>query len=188
MNTMVFFLEEPSAREMLQGILPKILPSDIQCRFVVFQGKQDLEKNLTRRINGWLTPNSAFVIMRDQDSGDCKDIKQRLLTLSQSRFPVLVRIACRELESFYLGDLAAVEAALGLTGVASKQEKVKYRDPDQLENAAEELKVLTKYKYQKISGSRSIGPHLSLTTNRSRSFLALVQGLKDLSESSFASR
>ncbi len=32
MKTIVFFLEEPSAREMLAGILPRILPTI--CRFV----------------------------------------------------------------------------------------------------------------------------------------------------------
>ncbi len=30
MKTIVFFLEEPSAREMLEGVLPRILPEDIR--------------------------------------------------------------------------------------------------------------------------------------------------------------
>ncbi len=46
MKTIVFFLEAPSAREMLVGVLPRILPEGIQVRYIVFQGKQDLEKNL----------------------------------------------------------------------------------------------------------------------------------------------
>jgi len=44
MKTIVFFLEEPSAREMLEGVLPRILPENIQTRYLIFQGKQDLEK------------------------------------------------------------------------------------------------------------------------------------------------
>ena len=48
MMTLVFFLEEPSAQEMLKGILPKILPENIQPRFVIFDGKQDLERQLVR--------------------------------------------------------------------------------------------------------------------------------------------
>jgi hypothetical protein len=44
MSHLVFFLEEPSAREMLQGILPNILSDEISTQFVVFEGKQDLEK------------------------------------------------------------------------------------------------------------------------------------------------
>lgn len=50
MKTMVFFLEEPSAKEMLAGVLPRILPDDIQIRYLVFRGKQDLEKNLQKKL------------------------------------------------------------------------------------------------------------------------------------------
>ena len=53
MSHLVFFLEEPSAREMLRGILPKILPADISTQFVVFSGKQDLEKRLPVRLRAW---------------------------------------------------------------------------------------------------------------------------------------
>jgi hypothetical protein len=77
MKNMVFFLEEPSAREMLAGVLPRILPENIQIRFFVFQGKQDLEKNLKKKLRGWRLPDSVFVVMRDQDSGDCRTIKSR---------------------------------------------------------------------------------------------------------------
>jgi len=115
MRTIVFFLEEPSAREMLEGVLPRILPEDIQIRYLVFQGKQDLEKNLIKRLSGWRLPDSVFVVIRDQDSGDCKTIKAKLTQLCREagREGVLVRVACRELESFFWGDLAAVEKGLG---------------------------------------------------------------------------
>lgn len=42
MTTLVFFLEEASAKEMLHGILPKILPEHVVQRFIVFEGKQEL--------------------------------------------------------------------------------------------------------------------------------------------------
>ena len=54
MKTLVFLLEEPSAREMLKGILKKLLPGDITPQYMVFEGKRDLEKRLVRRIRGWL--------------------------------------------------------------------------------------------------------------------------------------
>lgn len=59
--------------------------------------------------------DAHFIVMRDQDSGDCYQIKDRLLNLSREagRPNALVRIACKELESFYLGDLNAVEQGLG---------------------------------------------------------------------------
>ncbi len=71
MTRIVFFLEEPSAKEMLKGVLPKILPDDMILQYVVFEGKQDLEKRLPIRLRAWQTPNTLFVVMRDQDSGDC---------------------------------------------------------------------------------------------------------------------
>ena len=93
----------------------------------------------------------------------------------------MIRIACRELESFYLGDLAAVEQGLNLTGLAKLQGNQKFRDPDRLVNAAEELKKITKNTYQKLSGSRSIAPYLRLDeAHRSTSFKALITGLQRL--------
>jgi hypothetical protein len=135
MKILVFFLEEPSAEEMLKGILPKILPESIQAKFHVFEGKQDLERRMPRILRAWRVPHCSFLIMRDQDSGNCKKIKQKLLSLCQkARHPssVVVRIACRELESFYLGDLAAVEQGLDIAGLIKKQNKSLYRDPIEL--------------------------------------------------------
>lgn len=181
MTTLVFCLEEPSARAMLEGVVPRLFP-DVQCRFIVFEGKQDLHKRLVMRLRGW-QGNALFVVMRDQDSGNCVDIKAQLSALcEEAGHPdALVRIACRELESFYLGDLAAVEQGLSVTGLARQQGNQKFRDPDRLVNAAEELKKITKNSYQKLSGSRSIAPFLRLDEgNRSTSFKALISGLQRL--------
>jgi hypothetical protein len=183
MMTLVVLLEEPSARAMLSAVLPRLLPTGIVTQFVVFEGKQDLDKQLSRRLKFWQVTNSRFVILRDQDSGDCKTIKQSLLArCGEAGKPgCLVRIACHELESFYLGDLAAVEAGLGIKGLARQQGKRKFRQPDDLTNAAEELLKITGQRYQKVGGSRQIAPHLRLDgSNCSRSFTALVTGLRRL--------
>ena len=182
MKTIVFFLEEPSAREMLKGVLPRILPENIQIRYLVFQGKQDLEKNLKKRLHGWRIPESFFVVIRDQDSGDCMAIKAKLSDLCREaeREGVLVRIACRELESFYLGDLAAVEKGLGLKGLKEQQQKRKFRNPDALNHPAEELYRLTGNIYDKVIGSRAIAPYLNLETNYSKSFRVLLSGITNL--------
>lgn len=184
MKTIVFFLEEPSAREMLAGILPRILPDNIHIRYVVFQGKQDLEKNLKLKLRGWKLPESVFVVMRDQDSGNCKTIKTKLVGLcnESGKERVLVRIACRELESFYLGDLAAVEKGLGLKGLKTQQLGKKFRNPDVLGSPAEELYKLTNNMYDKVSGSRAIAPYLNLKFNHSKSFKVLLAGINHLIE------
>ena len=182
MKTIVFFLEEPSAKEMLAGVLPRVLPENIQIQYIVFKGKQDLEKNLKKKLRGWRKPNSVFIVMRDQDSGNCKAIKAKLVDLCQEagRDKVLVRIACRELESFYLGDLAAVEQGLGIKGISANQKKKKFRNPDALGNPAEELFKLTNNVYNKIAGSRDIAPYLNLNTNCSNSFNVLLSGIRNI--------
>ena len=182
MMTLVFMLEEPSAKEMLKGLLPHVLPESVAVFYQVFDGKQDLDKRVEDRLRHWLTPNTHFVVVRDQDSSNCVEVKSALVAKCQcaGKPDALVRIACRELESWYLGDLQAVEAGLGLRNLAQHQNKAKYREPDALGNPAEELERLTNNAYQKVSGSRAIGPHLSPDNARSRSFAVFVSGIRRL--------
>lgn len=180
MKHLVFLLEEPSAEEMLKGILPRILPEDVCPTYVVFEGKQDLNKRVERRIRGWRAPQTRFVVIRDKDSGDCRLIKRELLrkTVNAGRADTLIRIACHELETFYLGDLAAVETGLGPIGLAHHQRKAAFRQPDEIASPFRELIRLTT-RYQKLSGSRAIAPHLLLDgSNRSHSFNVLVAGIR----------
>lgn len=182
MKELVFLLEERSAQAMLESLLPRLLSSEISFRLIPFEGKQDLEKQLARRIRGYQNRHARFVILRDQDSHpDCKQLKERLLTLcreSGKENAFLVRLACRELETFYLADLKSVEQALNLKGIARHQLSRKFRTPDQLGNPSHELKALTNYKYEKVSGSRVIGQHLCLENDRSPSFRNLVEGIR----------
>lgn len=181
MRTLVAFLEEPSAAWMLKSVLPSILPSDCVLKCIHFEGKQDLEKNLERKLRGWRTPDSSFLVLRDRDSDDCRAVKHRLVELCRraGKPEALVRIACGELESFYLGDPDAVSAALDCKLPSGKQSKL--RDPDSLNNAADELKRLTGKAYQKISGSRAIAPLLKTDgSNKSHSFNVLLTGVKQL--------
>lgn len=79
MRTLVFLLEEPSARELLKGIVPRVIPADVDVKYLTFEGKQDLEKNITKKLRAWQAPNSTFVVLRDQDSApDCKKVKAQL--------------------------------------------------------------------------------------------------------------
>jgi LAS superfamily LD-carboxypeptidase LdcB len=181
---LVFLLEERSAEEMLKGVLPKLLPAHINTRYLVFEGKQDLEKQLQKRLQGWRLPNTVFLVMRDKDGGDGPSIKQQLMQKvidSGKQQATLVRIACTELESFYLGDLNAVEHGLGIANLAKKQNDKKYRTPDVLSNAAQELKRLTQNQYEKVSGSRAISAFLKVDgSNRSHSFNVLLTGINKL--------
>jgi hypothetical protein len=182
MRNLVCLLEEPSAKEMLMGVLPRILPKAIQCIYIVFEGKQDLEKQLVRKLKLWLAPNSAFLIMQDQDAADCNKVKANLkkLCCEASKPDTLVRIACHELESYYFGDLNAVEKGLCLRNITMFHNKARYRIPDNIINPSLELKKITDGRYQKVIGSRNIAPHLSLENNTSHSFNVLISGIKNL--------
>ena len=78
MISLVFFVEERSAKEILCGVLPKILPDEIDWHCRVFEGKQDLEKRLPKQLRDWQKRGTLFIVLRDQDRGDCKEIKARL--------------------------------------------------------------------------------------------------------------
>ena len=187
MSQLVFFLEEPSAREMLEGLLPRLLPRATVPRYVVFEGKNDMKKQLPKKLRGWRVPDSRFVVLRDKDGADCARAKGELgeICRKAGKPDALVRIACHELENWYLGNLNAVEKGMGLSGLARRQNRAKYRDPDRLANPVQELERVTGCRYQKVSGSRAIGPNLSVgmsgrPENRPRSFRVFVSGLRQL--------
>ncbi|MCW8198837.1 DUF4276 family protein [Verminephrobacter aporrectodeae subsp. tuberculatae] len=184
MRELVFLLEEASAKALLEGLLPRILDHRILPRLIAFDGKQDLEKQLVRRLRSYLNPDARFLVLRDQDSApDCIKVKKKLtgLCATAGRQAVsLVRIACRELESMYLADLRAVEIALAVPGLAKRQSSAKFRHPDRLESPGRKLAKLANGEYQKISGSRLLGRHLDTANERSASFRNLVRGIRRL--------
>ncbi len=182
MRPLVFLLEEPSAQDALEGFLPSILPDNAEVKYLVFEGKQDLEKRMARTMRAWQQADARFVVMRDQDSGDCKVIKQGLLARCREAGRAdraVVRIACRELESWFVGDWAAVGLAFGLPKLAALGGKALYRDPDRLGSPVTELRKAIST-YQKRDGARRIGPHLKLDRNRSNSFAVFAETIRRL--------
>ncbi len=184
MKELVFLLEEESAKAMLESLLPRILNPEIKARMIPFEGKQDLEKSISKRLRGYVNPKARFIILRDQDSApDCKLVKANLIKKCADGgrgSTSLVRIACRELEAFYLADLSAVEQALSIENIANRQSTAKFRNPDRLGSPSGELTSLTRGAYQKVSGSRAIGKVLDLKNKRSPSFQSLIEGIRRL--------
>lgn len=182
MRELIFFLEERSAKAMLESLLPRMLNEDTRYRCIPFEGKQDLEKQIARKIRAYQNDNARFIVIRDQDSHpDYKVVKKRLLDLCKESGKVdkcLVRIACIELESFYLADLHAVEQALALEGLVKHQQTKKFRTPDKLGSPSKELRILTDQRYEKVASSRAIGQYLSIENDRSPSFRNLISGIR----------
>ena len=181
MSLIVFFTEELSIKVMLESFLPRLYPN-LEYLCIPFEGKQDLEKQLPIKLRGWKTPDTKFVVLRDQDRGDCYEIKDDLVRIcsDNNRNNVLVRIVCRELESWYFGDLTAVEQGLELKDLKKYMNWKKYRNPDSILNPSKELIKITKKRYYKINGSREIGKYLSFDRNKSVSFGHFINGLKKL--------
>jgi|SRR6185437_985044 len=187
---LIFWLEELSAQAMLENLIPRLfmhetIPEKLVIEYHYFQGKSDLEKNIQRKIVHYRIPQDykiAHLILRDQDAGDCYTIKQNLLTLLPANYHIniKVRIACRELETFYLADLSAVSKGLNIPNLPQLQNNRIYRNPDSKSSPSDLLDKLSKGKYQKVSGSREIGRYLDIYNTRSNSFYQLVIGIKDL--------
>ncbi|MEL7501188.1 MAG: DUF4276 family protein [Cyanobacteria bacterium J06554_6] len=162
----IFLIEEPSMKIVLEEILRKILPQSTRYICIPHQGKHDLRKSIPRKIKAFnrSNPETKFVILHDQDSKDCKDLKAELADLCEQagRSDVLIRIVCRELESWFLGDLKAVEKAYQLPHkkLSKQQSRRKFRDPDQIDSAKEEVRKLVK-EYYPGTHSKAIAPHLS---------------------------
>lgn len=178
---LVFFLEGPSEQDFLKTFLPSLLPERITVHYQVFQGKQDMEKRLALRMRGWCRAHTCFVVLRDQDSGDCVAIKNGVKQICRSAgHPnAVVRIACRELESFFIGDWAAVAAAFDMPALTKLGAKAMYRKPDVLGSPSGELKKHIP-QYQKRDGARRMGPHINPDRNQSHSFQVLLRSIQQI--------
>lgn len=114
MKRLVFLVEEYSMKVLLDGLLPRLFPTtSFPC--VPHEGKQDLEKSIPRKLRAWREPGVRFAIVRDNDGGDCRRLKDRLRRLAREgqRKDTLVRIACQELEAWYFGSPDALAIAYG---------------------------------------------------------------------------
>ena len=181
MNRIVFLLEEDSMRILLEGLLPRLFPELLfQC--VPHEGKQDLEKSIPRKLKAWREPGVRFVVIRDQDSADCHQVKTNLVQLCQStgRRDVLVRVACRELEAWYIGEPQALKQAFPATRPSALRElsKRRYQNPDTVVRPSNTIAELIP-EFQKRSGARRMAAFLS-RENTSNSFRVFVEGVERL--------
>jgi hypothetical protein len=119
-----------------------------------------------------------FVVVRDNDGGDCLQLKTTLVGLcnDSGRADALVRIACQELEAWYLGEPEALAQAFGNDGLRGIARKARYRDPDAVQQPSTAIRELVP-EFQKVSGARRMSRHLSPSRNSSKSFRVLIAGI-----------
>lgn len=168
--------------ETLKAVLPKLGLNHGDFQIITFEGVTDLERSLVKRLRGWRDPEARFLILRDNDRGDCRRRKERIQELvnqSQNPRPTKIRIVVEELEAWFLGDLTALEKS-GLP-LGQKQPAILKKDPEDHYKPVDVLKRFDRA-YQKTLGAKRIAPHLSPERNESKSFHAMVQAVKELME------
>lgn len=180
---LVFLLEEPSMKLLLEGLLPRLMPGweagqHFLC--VPHEGKSDLDRSIPRKLSAWQIQGDRFVVVRDNDGADCEVVLRKLqaLCVAAGRSDTLVLLACQELEAWYLGDLPAVAAALGHPKADSAAHRKKFADPDTWRKPSVELERLVPH-FQKGAGARAMAQHLREPEhNQSHSYGKFVSGVR----------
>jgi hypothetical protein len=197
-------VEEPSAEEAMNLLVPKICGSLQSFKVHPHQGRHDLLCKLEGRLRGykaWIPATWGIVVVIDEDRNDCTALKRELDGLARAagfvprdsarptaRFQVLNRIAVEELEAWYFGDVAALVAAY--PGVpATLGARASFRYPDEIAGGTwEQLeRVLQEAGHhlgglQKIRAAREIALHMEPERNSSPSFCAFRDGLRAMTQ------
>ncbi len=186
----------------LRLLLPKML-ANTSFEIYPYQCKDELLQRLPERLRGyarWLPRNWRIIVLVDRDNDDCHELKTSLeecssragfVTKTRARiegtpYIVINRIVIEELEAWYFGDWAAVQAAYpnvpaGIPG------RTKYRNPDSIKGGTWEAfeRILRRRGHfsgglRKIEAARSIVPHMDPERNRSRSFQVFHEALREM--------
>lgn len=167
-------------KDLLDNFLPRLFP-ELCFRCISYQGKQDLDRNIIQILRSWNDPGIRFVIVRDNDGGDCHALKERLRQLCREgrRPDTLIRIVCQELEAWYLGDPGAMADAFDDEKLRNIGRQARFRNPDIIAKPSDDVKKLVPA-FQKTSGARQMAQHLTREGNRSHSFAVFLNGIAGL--------
>jgi hypothetical protein len=188
--TIHIFTEEASIKSVFDIILPKILPEKVFFSIYKHQGKYDLEQAITRTIPSISKiPGSKILIVRDQDNENCETTKKHLVDLLNDccHCKYFVRIVCRELESWFLGDLAAIEKAYKRFKATKYLNNAKLRNVDRMVTPHKYLlEIIPEFSEKetlpKIETALKIAPFMNLKNNKSKSFNHTIDAIKKLAE------
>ena len=166
--------EEQSAEEFLERLVPRLGVDDIRFDIYSFRGKEDLKTKLENRLQGYASflegmqevdYSYVIVVLIDQDDDDCLQLKDELAS-KVSRIglddQVKIRVAVRELESWYLGDPEALRSEFERLP-SSFENRSKFRNPEAMnQKPSEALDQLLRdngYKsgLQKVATAQKMG-------------------------------
>ncbi|WP_425059916.1 DUF4276 family protein [Sporomusa carbonis] len=142
------------------------------------KGKRIWTGSIATKLRAWREPGVRFIIVRDNDNAVCPAIKDRIYQAccDAGRPDTVVRLACQELESWYIGDLSALAKAYGVNGVDTPGNRKRYANPDGWQKPSVEVQRLIPA-FQKLDGARRIAPHLLPGNNASHSFRIFLAGI-----------
>lgn len=198
LEKLIVFVEEYSMEAALEQLLPKLL-GEVAFQVIRFQCKGDLLKKAPDRLRGyasWLPAGWRILVLVDRDDDDCMVLKAELENMAvaagllsktaagQGRcFQVVNRIVIEELEAWFFGDWAAVQAAFPRVP-ATVPQKTGFRDPDAIAGGTWEALelVLKRAGYfstglRKLELARSVAGHMVIQNNCSRSFQAFASAV-----------
>ncbi len=176
----MFLLEEQSAEEMLKQFMPRHFPG-VSCTYRRFSGKGELLKRLAKVVRNHDDSECHFLILCDRDQDDCRKLKKHIDTLCHQtgkHHKCKIRIACYELESWYLAQLDVVASHFGVPELVRQQNR--YANSDNVDKPSKILERITRKNYQKIKGSRIMGRYLEKDVPRSTSFRHFINAITSI--------
>jgi hypothetical protein len=187
----VFLVEDYSMRQFLDGILPRLGFDEHIFEIKHHRGKEDLISHLDKIIPSLSKRAQQIIVIIDQDKKDCVALKNEIEEkMAHCSCKHKIRIACYELEAWFLGDMAAIEKCSPRFKARSFQGKKKYRDVDNIEKPSTVIaKIVPDWndKYaSKPKFAQTIAQFVSLErqnlkqANRSNSFHVLLETLFSL--------
>jgi len=198
-------VEEPSAKEALDALLPKLIgPRQLDTRVIEHGGKASLLNNLPNRLRGYAAMPAEHVrvmVLVDRDREECHTLKARLEEAARDagmptkthptasgHFRVVNRIVIEELEAWFIGDIEALRTAFPRLP-ASLGQRAPFRNPDAVPGGTWEAlhRALQRSGYYvasdrlpKIELARLVAKQMRPERNRSASFRTFVHGLDAL--------
>jgi Domain of unknown function (DUF4276) len=181
LRKLVVLVEGTSEFYVMEALLKKLGIPPAEFKVIPHQGHGELKRKLHISLRAWRDAETRFLIMRDNDSGDCNARKAELLKiiaregkLGQSK----VRIVCQELEAWFLGDGEALRKA-GFFGKDRAAPAVLRRDPDSVAKPSQHVRKM-RPDHKKTMAAQKIAPFLDPARNRSESFRNTIKAIKKL--------
>ena len=179
MKKLLVITEEKSAYQFLEKYISRYVKfkrpnwrhgKDYLVKFIFFKGKGELLKKLGK--SPAIPGITGIIVLMDQDNEDCRQAKCKLRNAFGKRNCVVkFRIACHELEAFYLGDLETLRRFI------NKNISTGGKSPDSITNPSSYIGGYCHY--SKTELANQMGGNISHDT-RSVSFQMLQRAIAEI--------